>query len=65
MDGMNYGRDRRPDEDEANDTLADMGRHTMGALAVFAMIVLATFACIIVLDRLGVRLAVPEFGAGP
>ena len=66
MDGMNFGRrEQRPDEDENEDVLAGMGRYTAGALAVFAIIVVATLAGIVVLDRLGVPFSVPEFNAGP
>jgi len=63
---MNFGAPRwRSDEDKGEDAPADMGRHTLGAWGMFALIVLATLAAIVALDRLGVPLSVSDLNAGP
>ena len=66
MDGMNFGGPGwRPDGDEGEDAPPDAGSQTLGNLAIFALVVLATLAAIVALDRLGVPLSMSDLNAGP
>lgn len=68
MDGLNLiSLNSRPDQQPKPSAVsaASMVRHAAAALAVLAAIVLGTLGGIVLMDRLGIPLAVPEIGADP
>lgn len=71
MDGMNFiGPDWRPEQrpdrpEPAAGSIADMVRHAAGGLAILAVLMLATFGGIALMDHLDIPLPFLDVGAGP